>query len=76
MSEQITAESDDMVKSAGTYHFFAPECCDPEIHQYGGKAVDVWALGVTLFCFLFNHLPFWDENNLNEFSVLEIIHKT
>ena len=49
-----------MTKSAGTYHFFAPECCDPDIEIYSGRATDVWALGVTLYCLIFNVLPFWD----------------
>ena len=63
-----------MTKSAGTYHFFSPECCDPDIEAYSGKATDVWSLGVTLFCFIFNELPFWDPE-LNEFAILEIIFK-
>jgi serine/threonine protein kinase len=36
----------------------------------------MWALGVTLYCLMFNELPFWDsENAENEFSILDIIHK-
>ena len=46
--------SDIMTKTAGTYHFFPPECCDPEIDEYSGKIADIWALGVTLYCMIFN----------------------
>lgn len=65
-----------MLKSAGTYHFFPPECCDPQIEIHSGKKADMWALGVTLYCLLFNKLPFWDSDNCeNEFYILDIILK-
>lgn len=67
-------EHDMMTKTAGTYHFFPPECCDPNIEIYSGKAADIWALGVSFYCILFNQLPFWNEENQgNEFSILEYI---
>lgn len=50
----------------------APECCDPDVDSFSGKAVDVWALGVTLYCMCFNRLPFWDET---EFGLFQKIHK-
>ena len=63
-------------KTAGTYHFFAPECCDPDVDLFSGRATDMWSLGVTLFCMIFNQLPFWDNDNCaNEFSILEFILK-
>lgn len=31
-------------------------------HSYSGKAVDVWALGATLFALVFGNVPFWAEN--------------
>ena len=69
-------ENDLMQKSAGTYHFFPPECCDPLIEAHSGKKADMWALGVTMYCLLFNKLPFWDSDNCeNEFSILDIILK-
>lgn len=66
--------NDAMVKSAGTYHFFPPECCDPVIDEYKGRPTDMWALGVTTFCMIFNELPFWNPD-INEFGILEIILK-
>jgi [calcium/calmodulin-dependent protein kinase] kinase len=63
-----------MVKSAGTFHFFAPECCDTEVEKYSGRATDMWALGVTMYCMLFNVLPFWDPD-INEYGILDVILK-
>ena len=60
----------------------APECCDrnnfnpnklmlADVESFSGKAADVWALGVTLYCMIYNRLPFWDEN---EFTIIQKIH--
>ncbi len=46
-------------KSAGTPAFLAPETNSAE---FEGKPLDIWAMGVTLYCFLFATLPFHDEN--------------
>jgi serine/threonine protein kinase len=35
-------------------HFLAPEVCDPDVESYAAKPVDIWALGITLFCMVFN----------------------
>jgi len=37
----------------------APECfiCS----EYGGIAADIWSLGVTIYCFYFNQLPFYSD---------------
>ena len=64
-------ESDDDMEEArheGTPAFFSPELCRGEggVH---GKAADVWALGVTLYCFLIGHLPFFAT------EVTELMHK-
>ena len=33
-------------------------------------------MGVTLYCMIFNQLPFWDhENSENEYTILEFILK-
>ena len=63
--------SDILKKTEGTYHFMAPECCDPDITEFEGRPVDVWALGVTFYCMVFNELPFWDET---DYGILNKIH--
>lgn len=42
-----------------------------DVDSFSGKACDIWALGVTLYCMVYNVLPFFDEN---EFKLLEKIH--
>jgi len=52
------SDSDHVKATEGTFHFMAPEECDPDSSTFGAKAIDVWALGVTMFCMLFNRTPF------------------
>lgn len=45
-------------KSAGSPAFMPPELCVPKHGQVSGKAVDIWSMGVTLYCLLFGRIPF------------------
>ena len=45
---------DTFTNSVGTYHFFSPLMCSPDVPAFSGKAADVWALGVTLYTLTFN----------------------
>lgn len=75
VSEHETQEVDDakeLAKTVGTPAFYAPELCITEVLDDPPpitKAIDVWALGVTLFCMLFARTPFVD----NEFVVMRQI---
>lgn len=60
-SAEYVGDTDQVRRTEGTYHFLAPECCNPEIEAFSGKAADMWALGVTLFSLVYEKLPFWAE---------------
>ncbi|KAM6933865.1 calcium/calmodulin-dependent protein kinase kinase 1b isoform 2-T3 [Xenentodon cancila] len=47
--------------TAGTPAFMAPETMTEHQQSFSGKALDVWAMGVTLYCFVFGTCPFYDE---------------
>ena len=49
----------------GTPAFYSPEQCTGK--PFKGKPTDVWACGVTLYIFLFGHLPFFDVTDSGYF---------
>jgi [calcium/calmodulin-dependent protein kinase] kinase len=51
-SEMMTA------KSAGSPAFLPPELCISKHGGISGKAVDIWSMGVTLYCLYFGRVPF------------------
>ena len=68
---QIFGDSDSQSKTVGTYHFFPPECCSPDTKSFSGKAADIWALGITLYAMVFKKLPFWSDNIVGLFEVIQ-----
>ena len=71
----VPTEDDEaeLAKTAGSPAFFAPELClcgRGKSNWPITKAIDVWALGVTLFCLLFGHTPFTAETEYALFSVI------
>lgn len=65
-------EAKELAKTVGTPAFYAPELCitDPGDDPLPvTKAIDIWALGITLFCMLFGRTPFVD----NEFVMMRQI---
>ncbi|XP_071510848.1 calcium/calmodulin-dependent protein kinase kinase 1-like, partial [Diadema antillarum] len=47
--------------TVGTPAFMAPESLLEDSIKYGGRALDIWAMGCTLYCFLFGQVPFQDN---------------
>ena len=70
---------DDLIKTVGTPVFYAPEICvtnacnfykTNSIRQVISFPLDIWALGVTLFCFLFGKLPFNSKHEMKLFDII------
>jgi serine/threonine protein kinase len=67
---EMMQEDDEIEGQQGTPAFFSPELCRGEggVH---GKAVDVWALGVTFYCLKFGRLPFAAANPKDIMQVIQ-----
>lgn len=63
---------DTLTKTEGTYHFLSPECCNPDVKKFGGRATDIWALGVTIYAMIYNELPFYADTDM---KLLEVINQ-
>ena len=46
---------------AGTLAYMAPECLD-RVAADTTPAIDVWAIGIMMYCMCFGTLPFIHEN--------------
>lgn len=71
----VPTENDEaaLAKTAGSPAFFAPELCLCGQGKKGWpitKAIDVWALGVTLYCLLFGQPPFMADTEYALFNVI------
>jgi serine/threonine protein kinase len=72
--ETLTENDLELSKTAGSPAFFAPELCQTssdEKRPIITKAIDVWALGITLHCLLFGCTPFPETGN--EFHLFNMI---
>ncbi|XP_041920532.1 calcium/calmodulin-dependent protein kinase kinase 1-like isoform X1 [Alosa sapidissima] len=61
VSNQFEGNDALLSSTAGTPAFMAPETLIDHEESFSGKALDVWAMGVTLYCFAFGKCPFIDE---------------
>ena len=76
VSHQSSEEGDTdlaLAKTAGTPAFFAPELCAGAATATAlptTKAIDVWALGVTLYCFVYGKIPFQAESHYELYQTI------
>lgn len=61
VSNQFEGNDAQLSSTAGTPAFMAPEAISDSGKSFSGKALDVWAMGITLYCFLYGKCPFIDE---------------
>eukprot|EP00668_Euglena_longa_P004467 GGOE01005227.1.p1 GENE.GGOE01005227.1~~GGOE01005227.1.p1 ORF type:complete len:653 (+),score=218.79 GGOE01005227.1:193-1959(+) len=57
VSKILCSEEDFLHTSQGTMLFYPPEACQNHA-KFSGTFADVWALGITLFSFIYGHTPF------------------
>ncbi|KAI1820019.1 kinase-like protein [Xylaria intraflava] len=74
VSESEARDFDDdleLAKTVGTPAFFAPELCYTDVGFEQPKIseqIDVWSLGVTLYCLIFARIPFMAEDEFQMFK--------
>uniref|UniRef100_A0A3B3ZL99 Protein kinase domain-containing protein n=1 Tax=Periophthalmus magnuspinnatus TaxID=409849 RepID=A0A3B3ZL99_9GOBI len=65
VSNQFEGTDALLTSTVGTPAFLAPEALSETRKNFSGKALDVWAMGITLYCFVFGVCPFMDERILS-----------
>ncbi|XP_048411823.1 calcium/calmodulin-dependent protein kinase kinase 2-like isoform X2 [Stegostoma tigrinum] len=65
VSNQFEGTDALLTSSVGTPAFMAPETISETRKNFHGKALDVWAMGITLYCFVLGHCPFMDDQILS-----------
>jgi len=63
--EMVTA------KSAGSPAFLPPELCAARHGGVSGKAADLWAMGVTLYCLRYGKIPFERASVLDMYEAIK-----
>ena len=62
-------------KTRGTLHFMSPEMCKKSLASGDEWKMcitsDIWALGVTLYCFIYQRLPFLEQSLIGLINCIE-----
>lgn len=61
----------ELAKTVGTPAFFAPELCYTDIDEKQpriSEQIDIWSLGVTLYCLIYARIPFLAEDEFQMFK--------
>lgn len=58
-------------KSTGSPAFMPPELCIANHGNVSGRAVDIWSMGVTLYCFRFGRIPFENPNMMDLYEAIK-----
>ena len=67
-----------ITETFGTEKYLPPECIDQNFRfnsQISLDKIDVWALGVTLFCILTGYYPYCRKNGIYKKNNLDVINK-
>lgn len=76
ISEADATDFDDdleLAKTVGTPAFFAPELCYTDLDTEQPKVteqIDVWSLGITLYCIIFARIPFLADDEYQLFRAI------
>ena len=76
ISEADATDFDDdleLAKTVGTPAFFAPELCYTDLDVEQPKVteqIDVWSLGITLYCLIFARIPFLADDEYQLFKAI------
>ncbi|GAM83527.1 hypothetical protein ANO11243_015150 [Dothideomycetidae sp. 11243] len=71
VSEMFDKSSDmSTTKSSGSPAFMPPELCVAKHGSVSGRAVDIWSMGVTLYCLRYGTIPFERSNMLDLYEAI------